>query len=94
MGADARLDIARQTLAARRQALYFATRRAKAGYTSVLELQQAQAEYHATEQLVPQSELAVATQEHALAILLGARSWWTRPARASRPRPSRAVRAG
>ena len=71
LGADARLDIARQTLAARRQALYFATRRAKAGYTSVLELQQAQAEYQATQQLIPQSELAVTMQEDALAVLLG-----------------------
>ena len=83
LGADARLDIARQTLAARRKALYFATRRAKAGYTSVLELQQAQAEYHATEQLIPQSELAVTMQEDALAVLLG-----------EPPRAIPAVRAG
>ena len=71
LGADARLAIVRQNVESRRVALYFATRRFKAGYTSALELNQATAEYHATQQLVPQAELAVTQQEDALSILLG-----------------------
>ena len=71
LGADDRLAFVRENLESRRVALYFATRRAKAGYTSALPLEQAQAEYRATEQLVPQAELAVSVQENALAILLG-----------------------
>lgn len=68
---DARLSISRATLADRAQALRFATRRADTGYSSALEMRQAEAEYHATEQLIPQAELAITRQENALAILLG-----------------------
>ncbi|WP_046347097.1 efflux transporter outer membrane subunit [Sphingomonas changbaiensis] len=68
---DARLAIARQTLAARAEALRIARRRAETGYTSNLELHQAEAEYRATEQLVPQAELAIARQENALSVLVG-----------------------
>ena len=68
---DQRRDIARQTLAARAEALRIARRRAEVGYTSQLELRQAEAEYHATEQLVAQGELAITRAENALALLLG-----------------------
>ena len=48
-----------------------ARRRAETGYTSNLELRQAEGEYRATEQLVPQAQLLVARQENALSLLLG-----------------------
>ncbi len=69
---DQRLAVARETLAARAEGLRIARRRATTGYTSNLELHQAESEYRATEQLVPQAELAVARQENALSLLLGA----------------------
>ena len=68
---DARVKVARQTLAARADALRLARSRAEAGYTSQLELRQAQAEYEAAAQLLPQLGLAVARQENALRLLLG-----------------------
>ena len=68
---DERLAIARETLAARAEALRIARRRAETGYTSQLELRQAEAEYRATEQLVPQAELAITRTENALSLLLG-----------------------
>jgi multidrug efflux system outer membrane protein len=69
---DARLAVARDTLAARGEALRIAQRRATTGYTSALELHQAEGEYHAAEQLVPQLELAITRQEDALGVLIGA----------------------
>jgi NodT family efflux transporter outer membrane factor (OMF) lipoprotein len=68
---DQRLAIARDTLAARAEALRIARRRFEAGYSSRLEYRQAQAEYAATAQLVPAAELAIARQENALALLTG-----------------------
>lgn len=68
---DLRLGIARDTLSARRDALRIARRRAKTGYTSNLELRQAEGEYHATEQLVAQAQLAIRRQEDAIDLLLG-----------------------
>ncbi len=68
---DQRLAIARATLAARSDALRIARRRYETGYSSRLEYRQAQAEYAATEQLVPQAELAIARQENALSLLAG-----------------------
>ncbi|VVT08515.1 Efflux transporter, outer membrane factor (OMF) lipoprotein, NodT family [Sphingomonas sp. EC-HK361] len=68
---DLRLAVARQTLAARAEGLRIAKRRADVGYTSRLEQRQAEAEYHATEQLVPAAELAISRQENALRLLLG-----------------------
>jgi multidrug efflux system outer membrane protein len=70
-GLDARLEVAHQTLAARAEALRFARSRADAGYTSKLELRQAQVEYESSVQLVPQLQLAIARQENALRLLLG-----------------------
>lgn len=68
---DQRLAIARATLAARSDALRIARRRYETGYSSRLEYRQAQAEYAATEQLVPQAELAISRQENALSLLSG-----------------------
>ncbi len=68
---DQRLRVARDTLAARAEALRIARRRATTGYTSNLELRQAEGEYHAAEQLVPQAQLLVTRQENALSVLIG-----------------------
>ncbi|MCD2322954.1 efflux transporter outer membrane subunit [Sphingomonas sp. IC-56] len=68
---DSRLQVARDTLAARSEALRVARRRAETGYTSRLELNQAEAEYRATAQVVPQTELAIRRSENALSVLLG-----------------------
>ena len=68
---DQRLAVAQQTLAARTEALRIARRRAETGYTSNLELHQAEAEYRATQQLVPAAQLAISRQENALSLLLG-----------------------
>ena len=68
---DQRLAVAQQTLAARAEALRIARRRAETGYTSNLELRQAEAEYRATQQLVPAAQLAISRQENALSLLLG-----------------------
>src|SRR3546814_15329516 len=68
---DARRDLLRQTLASRGEALRIARDRAEAGYTSQLELRQAEAEYHATEQQVPAIEAAIARPENALSLLAG-----------------------
>ncbi|TFI58662.1 efflux transporter outer membrane subunit [Sphingomonas parva] len=68
---DARLAIVRATLASRSEALRIARNRAEVGYTSQLELRQAEAEYEATAQIVPQVELGIARQENALSQLVG-----------------------
>ncbi|KAI3593740.1 Efflux transport system, outer membrane factor (OMF) lipoprotein [Cupriavidus sp. U2] len=68
---DAQLDVVRQTLTSRAEALRLARDRARAGYTSQLEYEQARAEYESTAQAVPQAELAVARQENALGVLVG-----------------------
>lgn len=68
---DQRLAIARDTLAARQEALRIARRRYETGYSARLELRQAEAEYAATQQLVPAAELAITRQENALALLTG-----------------------
>lgn len=68
---DARLAIAQETLTSRAEALRIASNRARVGYTSDLELRQAQAEYQATAQLIPQVQLAITRQEDALSLLVG-----------------------
>jgi NodT family efflux transporter outer membrane factor (OMF) lipoprotein len=68
---DARLVVARDTLNSRSEALRIARSRADAGYTSQLELNQAQAEYESTAQIVPQVEQAIAQQENTLSTLIG-----------------------
>ncbi len=71
LGYDRRLAIARSTLQARAQALDIQRRLTGGGYSSKLELRQAESEFRATEQLVPQAELAVTQTEDALSILVG-----------------------
>ncbi|MCR6661221.1 MAG: efflux transporter outer membrane subunit [Asticcacaulis sp.] len=68
---DARLTLLQATLTTREQALAAARHRADVGYSPKLELQQAQAEYSAAQQLIPAVELAIRRQEDALSILLG-----------------------
>ncbi|WP_312255559.1 efflux transporter outer membrane subunit [Stutzerimonas nitrititolerans] len=69
---DRQLHVTRETLESRRQALRVAEDRASLGYTSQLELTQAQSEYEATAQLLPQLQQAIREQEHALRLLTGA----------------------
>lgn len=68
---DARLAVLERTVDARQQALKFARDRAEVGYTSQLELRQAEAEYQATIQLVPQLKAQISRQENALSVLTG-----------------------
>jgi NodT family efflux transporter outer membrane factor (OMF) lipoprotein len=68
---DAQLDIARDTLVSRDKALHAAKRRAETGYTSRLELAQAEAEQRGAAQNVPAFELAVRQQENAVRLLTG-----------------------
>ena len=68
---DARLVVLKETLASRTEELRIARRRADTGYTSRLELSQAEAEYRGTEQLIPAAELAISRQEDALSLLVG-----------------------
>ncbi len=68
---DARLEVARATVQARAESLRIAKSRVGSGYSPKLELEQAQAEYDATAQIVPQIELAIARTEDALSLLVG-----------------------
>jgi len=70
-GLDARLEVARATVAARSESLRIARSRVTNGYSPKLELQQALAEYDATAQIVPQIELAITRTEDALSQLSG-----------------------
>ena len=70
-GLDARLEVARATVAARSESLRLAKSRVGRGYSPKLELQQAEAEYDAAAQIVPQIELAIARTENALSLLTG-----------------------
>ena len=69
--ARARLDILRETLKARSESLKYARARVAAGYAPELDLRQAESEYHATEQLIPATLLAISQIEDGLSILLG-----------------------
>ena len=68
---DARLDVLRRTLAARAESLRVIKRRRDVGYTSELDLAQAEADYGAAEQQIPATELAITRQENGLSVLLG-----------------------
>jgi NodT family efflux transporter outer membrane factor (OMF) lipoprotein len=70
-GLDAQLLVLRDTLQVRGDALKVIKLRAEAGYASQLDLAQAEADYHATEQQIPATELAIARQEDGLSLLLG-----------------------
>jgi len=71
-GLDAQLALARATLQTRQQSLDLARRQFEVGYSSRLELSQAEAEYRNTAATVPQLERAITQQENALNLLLGA----------------------
>jgi NodT family efflux transporter outer membrane factor (OMF) lipoprotein len=71
-GLDAQLALARQTLKSRRQSLELARRQFEVGYSSRLELSQAEAEYRSTAAVVPQLERSITQQENALSQLAGA----------------------
>lgn len=68
---DSRLMLLRATLATREDSVRLARRREQAGYTSELELRQAEAEYQATAQQIPIVQTAIARQENALSVLVG-----------------------
>ena len=68
---DARLATLRQTLDAREQTLKLVRRRVSVGYAAQLDLAQAEAEYRATEQQIPATELAIRRTEDGLSVLLG-----------------------
>jgi NodT family efflux transporter outer membrane factor (OMF) lipoprotein len=71
LGLDARRDVVQRTIQARSEALRLARSRAQAGYTSQLELRQAEAEYEAAALALPQVDLAISRQEQALRLLAG-----------------------
>lgn len=68
---DAQLDLLQQTLKTREKELKIAQAKAKAGYTSQLELSQAESEYADTLQQIPTIETSISQQEHALNLLIG-----------------------
>jgi outer membrane protein, multidrug efflux system len=66
---DAQLKIAQATLTARANSLRLAKTEFENGYSSRLELQQAQSEYDSTAQLIPQTRLAITRAEDSLSVL-------------------------
>lgn len=68
---DAQLDVTRKTLDLRVEARRIAEDRARLGYSSQLELTQAQSEYEAVAQAIPQLEQARRLQENGLRLLTG-----------------------
>ncbi|BAP80638.1 type I secretion outer membrane protein [Pseudomonas sp. MT-1] len=66
---DRQLYVTRETVDSRREALRVAEDRAALGYTSQLELTQAQSEYEAAAELLPQLQQAIREQENALRLL-------------------------
>jgi NodT family efflux transporter outer membrane factor (OMF) lipoprotein len=68
---DARLRVARETLAAREDSLRLIRRRAEAGYSPKLELEQAEADYQAAAKLIPAAQESITRQENGLRLLTG-----------------------
>lgn len=68
---DGQRTVLRSTLESRSEALRIARSRARIGYTSQLELRQAEAEYQATKAQLPPVELGIARAENALSLLTG-----------------------
>ncbi len=68
---DARLEVLKQTVAAREDSLRIARRRAQTGYSPRPVYEQSHAHYVAAAQLIPAAELAIRRQEDGLALLLG-----------------------
>lgn len=67
----AQVEVSRNTLTSRDEALRIASDRARLGYSSQFELTQAQSEYEAVAQTIPVLEQAVRVQENALRRLTG-----------------------
>ena len=72
LGLDAQLALARATLQSRERSFALARHQFEVGYSSRLEMSQAEAELHATAAAVPQLQRQIALQEQALNLLLGA----------------------
>ena len=70
-GLDAQLALTQATLELRVQSRELARKQFEVGYSSQLEWQQAQSEYHAAAELVPQLQRQIFEQENALALLVG-----------------------
>jgi multidrug efflux system outer membrane protein len=70
-GLDAQYALAQATLALRRQSRDLARQQFATGYSSQLELTQAESEYDASDELLPQLQHAIRQQENALALLAG-----------------------
>ncbi len=68
---DQELQIVRQTLHARRQAVHFAKIRYEGGQTSEIPYRQSQVELARTETLVPNLEKSIQVKENELSLLLG-----------------------
>lgn len=68
---DRQLLVTRRTMRSREGALRIAQDRADLGYTSQLELTQAQSEYEAAAQLVPELLHSIALQENSIRLLTG-----------------------
>ncbi|RSZ58401.1 efflux transporter outer membrane subunit [Massilia atriviolacea] len=68
---DAQLEITKGTAASRAEALRLASDQARVGYTSQLQLTQAQNENEAVLQAIPELELAIRRQENSLRVLVG-----------------------
>lgn len=68
---DRRLDIARSTLAGRGDNMAVFQLRLEGGAVSELEMLQVTAEYESAAAAIPELEQALATQEHALSVLVG-----------------------
>jgi NodT family efflux transporter outer membrane factor (OMF) lipoprotein len=69
---DAQLQVTEETARSRSDALRVAQDRAELGYTSQLELTQAESEYQAAQQLIPELQQSIRQQENALRLLTGA----------------------
>lgn len=70
-GLDAQLELARATLDLREQSRRLAQQQFQTGYTSRLEWLQAQAEYEAAAEQIPQLQRQISDQENALSLLSG-----------------------
>jgi NodT family efflux transporter outer membrane factor (OMF) lipoprotein len=71
-GLDAQLELARSTLVSRQQSYDLAKRQFEVGYSSRLELSQAEAELRTAAGVVPQLERSITLLENALDVLVGA----------------------
>ncbi len=69
---DEQLKVTQDTLTARENAYRLAKRQFETGYSSRLELMQADSEYRSTRAQIPQLKHQIAQQENALSVLIGA----------------------